>query len=92
MTQRPTPREIVLSVTAEVFETEPKALSPDTRFSEDLHADSLDCTEIVVYLEHELDITFSDTEIDHLKTVGGLITRVEMKVQQRDRKGKERIR
>ncbi|MCL6516854.1 acyl carrier protein [Alicyclobacillus sp.] len=45
-------------------------LSPDARFSEDLGADSLDITELVVSFEDEFSIEIPDEALADIRTVG----------------------
>ena len=44
-------------------------ITPETRFVEDLHADSLDILEIIMAIEDEFDIQIPDNAAETIKTV-----------------------
>ena len=54
-----------------------RSLSPDTRFVEDLGADSLDTVELVMELEEEFGINIPDDEAENIKTVGDALRLIE---------------
>ena len=60
----------VKEIIAKELEVEPKQLTPEAKFIEDLGADSLDIVELVMALEEEFGIEIPDEEADKLKTVG----------------------
>ena len=62
--------ERVKEIIAKELEVEPKDLSADKKFIEDLGADSLDIVELVMALEEEFGIDIPDEDADKLKTVG----------------------
>ena len=68
-------REVVveqLSVSAE-------EVKEDSKFVEDLGADSLDVVELVMALEEKFDIEIPDDEAEKIKTVKDVITYIESK-------------
>jgi len=52
------------------LEVEPSAIAEETRFREDLEADSLDLIELTVELEDAYGIRFPDDEAARILTVG----------------------
>ncbi len=55
----------------------PDRLTPDTRFNEDLHADSMDVVELILEIEEEFGVVIPDEEVPNLKTVGDTIRFIE---------------
>ena len=55
---------------AEELEVEPSRIRPETRFREDLEADSLHLVELVVELEDRYGIRIPDDEAANILTVG----------------------
>ncbi len=49
-------------------------ITEETRFIEDLHADSLDIVQLIIAMEKEFGKRFSDEEIAKIKTVGDVLT------------------
>ena len=60
----------VRKVLAEQFAFEESQVTVDSRFSEDLDADSLDMVEATMALEEALGIRIADEELQNVKTVG----------------------
>jgi len=54
--------------------------SDNAMIKEDLGADSLDATELIMELEDEFDIDITDDEADKVKTVGDIIELIRKKV------------
>jgi acyl carrier protein len=56
-----------------------RKIKMDSRFSDDLGADSLDQVELVMALEEEFSIEIPDEEAEKMKTVGDAIKYIEEK-------------
>ncbi len=67
------------------LEVEASAVREDTRFREDLEADSLDLVELVVELEDRYGLRIPDDEAARLKTVGQVADYVASHVPQEAR-------
>ena len=61
-------------VVARHFRRAADDIGPDTRFVEDLGADSLDMVELAHALEEELDVTLPDADAAELRTVADVVT------------------
>ena len=55
---------------AEELDVDPSRIEPDTRFKDDLHADSLHLVELVVELEDSYGVRIPDDEAARILTVG----------------------
>lgn len=69
--------EKVKAILCNRFDVSEEAISADTRISEDLGADSLDAVDMLMSLEDEFDVEIPDEEIDHIQTVGDLVSYIE---------------
>lgn len=63
----------VISIVAEQLGRDPSEVTPDKAFFEDLDADSLDLTELVMSLEEKFEIEIDDATAEQLKTVKDVI-------------------
>jgi acyl carrier protein len=66
-------REIIV----EQLSVDSGQVNPDSKFIEDLGADSLDTVELVMAFEEEFGIEVPDEEAEKLQTVGDVISYVE---------------
>jgi acyl carrier protein len=70
-------REEVIKLVRQHLSTElevaPEKIQPDTRFREDLDADSLDLYELVMELEDRYGIRVSEEEAAEIETVGDAV-------------------
>jgi acyl carrier protein len=77
MTAEPMTREHVLELIrshlADELEIQPQAIGEDTRFKEDLEADSLDLYTLVQELEDTYRVRMSDEQAAHIHTVGAAV-------------------
>ncbi len=77
---RATALEAIREVAAEVLSVEADAVTEDSRFKEDLEADSLDLVELVMGLEERFDIEVPEEDLDGVTTVGLAVDLVLSKV------------
>jgi len=73
-------QETVTRVIVEMLGVPEADVKPDARMAEDLGADSLDCVEILLAIEEDLDIELNDDECAQCKTVGDWVAMVERRV------------
>ena len=59
---------------AEELEVDPGSIAEETRFKEDLDADSLDLYELVMELEDRYGITVSEQDAARIETVGDAVS------------------
>jgi acyl carrier protein len=67
-------------VAVEVLSVEPDQVVEDSRFKEDLDADSLDLVELVMGLEERFDISVPEEDLENVGTVGQAVDLVVAKV------------
>lgn len=60
----------VIEIVAEQMGADKSTINRDTKFVEDLHADSLDTVELVMEFEDEFDTQIPDDQAEQIKTVG----------------------
>ena len=65
--------EKVREVIAEQLSIDPSTITEETKFKEDLGADSLDLFEVVMALEDSYGIEIPQEDLEGLKTVGAVI-------------------
>jgi acyl carrier protein len=63
-------RERVTKVVAQTLKVEAAAMSDDSRFVEDLGAESMQSVELIAAFEEEFDIDIDEQEAMDVKTVG----------------------
>ena len=71
--------EAVKKIVVENLERKPEEVTPEARFIEDLGADSLDLTELLMALEEEYKVEIDD-DANEIQTVGDAIKYIEDKV------------
>ena len=62
--------EKLQQIIAEVLNIDPDTIAVDSRFIDDLSADSLDIFEIITSIEDAFDITIDDSQAESIVTVG----------------------
>jgi len=65
--------EKIIGILAEKLEVDPAGITLETRFKEDLGADSLDLFELVLDLEDEYGIKVPSEDLEKLTSVGKVI-------------------
>lgn len=63
----------VIEIVAKQFASEKGKITRETRFQDDLAADSLDVTELIMDLEDEFKISIPDNDAVGMKTVGDVV-------------------
>lgn len=63
----------ISEIIAEQLNADASEITEDTKFKEDLGADSLDLFELVMALEDEYSLEIPQEELESLKTVGDVI-------------------
>ena len=63
----------VIKIVAEKMGVDEDDISSDTRFTEDLNADSLDTVELVMEIEDEFEIAIVDEVAGKLQTIGDVV-------------------
>ncbi len=69
--------EQVKSVVADKLGAEIGEITEDTRFQEDLEADSLDLVELIMALEDEYSIQISDEEAQEIRSIKDAVAYIE---------------
>lgn len=67
----------VAQVVAEQFECEVETLTPQTRFKEDLKADSIAVVELIMAFEDAFGETISDEDSENIVTLQDVVTYIE---------------
>ncbi len=73
--------ERVRKILAENLSVPEADITVDSRFQEDLDADSLDLVEAVLALEEEFGVSIPEDEMDSVKTVGEAVNLVAAKLE-----------
>ena len=69
--------EEVMDIVVEQLGVDKDDVTPEKSFIEDLNADSLDLTELIMTFEERFGCEISEEEAEQLKTVGDVIAYVE---------------
>ncbi len=68
--------EKLKSIIAEVLNLDPEEITPDSSFTDDLGADSLDVFQIVMGIEDEFEIKIPQEELENISTVGEALEQI----------------
>lgn len=69
----------VIDIVVEQLGVDPEEVTPEKSFVEDLNADSLDQTELIMTFEERFGFEISEDEAANLKTVGDAIQYIKSK-------------
>ncbi len=69
----------VIDIVVEQLGVDPADVAPQKSFVEDLNADSLDLTELIMTFEERFGFEISEEEAEKLKTVGDVIEYIKKK-------------
>lgn len=69
--------ESVKAVVVEQLSVDANEVKPESRFIEDLNADSLDVVELVMALEEKFSIEIPDEEAEKIKTVNDVVAYID---------------
>lgn len=67
----------VIDIVVEQLGVDEKDVTPEKSFVEDLNADSLDLTELIMTFEERFGFEISEEEAEKLKTVGDVVSYIE---------------
>lgn len=67
---RATVLSTVIDTAVELLKLDPAAVTEDATWGEDLEADSLDLTELVMALEDHFEVEVPEDQLENVKTVG----------------------
>ncbi|GAB6162522.1 acyl carrier protein [Desulfothermus naphthae] len=73
--------EKIKEIVSEQLDVDPEQIVPEASFVDDLGADSLDLTELIMAMEDEFDLEIDDEEAQQLRTVQDVIDYIESKVK-----------
>ena len=71
--------EKVIGIVSEQLGVPREEITRESRFVEDLKADSLDVVELVMEFEEEFDVTIPDEDYEKIRTVGDAFKYIEQK-------------
>ena len=70
--------EKVKAILSDQFDVEEDTITADTSIADDLGADSLDVVDLIMTIESEFEVEVPDEEIENVKTVGELVSFLEL--------------
>lgn len=72
--------ETLQKIIAEILNYRPEEITPETRFVDDLGADSLDLFQIVLEIEQTYEIHIEDSQIESIVTVSDAVEAIKKAV------------
>ncbi|MBX7102832.1 MAG: acyl carrier protein [Gemmataceae bacterium] len=79
----PSVEERVTEIVCENLGVNKDQVKRETRFIEDIGADSLDIVELIMELEEEFEINIPDDQAEKIKTVGEAINYIEAEIKKK---------
>ncbi len=70
-------KEIIVDAMGNRLHIDPDAMSENTEFIADIHADSVDIATIICDIEDEFDIEIEEEQLEGIKTIGDVVERIE---------------
>ncbi|MBQ8943844.1 MAG: acyl carrier protein [Clostridia bacterium] len=70
----------VKKIFSEQLEVDKSIITPEASITSDLGADSLDLIDLAMSIEDEFEIELSDDAIEHIKTVGDMVSYIEDRI------------
>ena len=67
----------IKSIVADILNISPSEVEPDSRFIEDLGADSLDVFQIIMGIEDTFDIQIPEDAAEHITTVAEAVEQIQ---------------
>ena len=67
----------VQEIIADKLSVEPGDIKPESSFTDDLNADSLDLADLVMAIEEKYEVDFANEDTDQFKTVGDVVSAIE---------------
>lgn len=72
--------EMLRKIVSEVLNVDPKEITLETTFADDLGADSLDLLQIVMGMEEVFNVNLSEEELSNIVTVADAINKIKSSV------------
>ena len=69
--------ELLKKIISEVLNVDPREITPETTFADDLGADSLDLLQIAMGIEEAFNIKFEEEDLGNILTVENAIEKIE---------------
>jgi len=73
--------EKLKKIIAEVLNVDEEEITPDTKFVDDLGADSLDVFQIIMGIEEEFDVEIATEDAEDIVTVGDAIEKIKTAIR-----------
>ncbi|MCR5117269.1 MAG: acyl carrier protein [Lachnospiraceae bacterium] len=68
--------EMLRKIVSEVLNVDPREITPETTFADDLGADSLDLLQIVMGMEEAFNVKLEEEELSDIVTVADAVSKI----------------